>query len=118
MILFVLISFIVGDFLMFYHRLTRKTPTFPVPSPVFSPTPLSSESLKVDVNRAAFEDWVRLPGIGPKKARAILAYRQAQGGFHRLEDLLKVKGIGPKLLERLRPYLKIDTFESPGGKVP
>ncbi len=78
----------------------------------------SPEALKIDINRAGYADWVRLPGIGPQKAKAILLKRKEIGRFRRLEDLLEVKGIGPKLLERLRPYLKIDTFKQTGGKVP
>jgi competence protein ComEA len=63
---------------------------------------------KVILNLATEDDLRKLPGIGPSKARAILALRQKLGRFRRVEDLLRVKGIGRKSLGRLRPRLLID----------
>lgn len=57
---------------------------------------------RLDLNHAAARDLETLPGIGPVLARRIVAYRDRHGPFHRLEDLLQVEGIGPRLLERLR----------------
>lgn len=56
----------------------------------------------VNVNTASAEQLCLLPGIGPNKARAILEHRTKQP-FTRIEDLQKVKGIGGKLVEKLRP---------------
>ncbi|MDQ7843289.1 MAG: ComEA family DNA-binding protein [Armatimonadota bacterium] len=56
----------------------------------------------VDLNRASAAELEGLPGIGPVLARRIIAHRDRNGRFHRLEDLLEVQGIGPKLLARLR----------------
>lgn len=63
---------------------------------------------KVDINTATIEDFMRLPGIGPKTARAIMAYRKEHGKFQALEDLLQVRGIGEKTFERLKPLIKIE----------
>ncbi len=117
-LLFILVSFLVGDFILIVRKWTR--PPLPQPEQIVSQQTLlpSPEALRIDINQAGLEDWIRLPGIGPKKAQAILAKRQELGKFRRIEDLLQVKGIGSKLLERLRPYLKIDTFEQTGGEVP
>ena len=41
-----------------------------------------------------------IKGVGLKKAQAIVAYREKNGDFKKVEDLKKVKGIGPKLLEK------------------
>jgi competence ComEA-like helix-hairpin-helix protein len=63
---------------------------------------------KVDINKATIEDFMRLPGIGPKTAQAIVAHRKEHGGFQTLEELIQVKGIGEKTLERLMPFIKIE----------
>jgi competence protein ComEA len=49
----------------------------------------------------------RLPGVGPSLANAIIAYREAKGGFVSIDELDSVKGIGPKKLESLRPHVKL-----------
>ena len=67
-------------------------------APLFS----SPNSGKVNINQADLAQLETLPGIGAKKAQAIIDYRTANGSFHSLEDLGKVKGIGPKMLEKLK----------------
>jgi len=62
----------------------------------------SANSGKVNINQADLSQLETLPGIGAKKAQAIIDYRTANGSFHSLEDLGKVKGIGPKMLDKLR----------------
>jgi len=61
----------------------------------------------VRVNTATLEELQRLPGVGPAIARAILEYRTQKGRFSTLQDLLKVKGIGPKKLESLRDHVDL-----------
>lgn len=56
----------------------------------------------VNVNTASSAELQRLPGVGPAIAQAIVDYRNQRGNFTSLQDLLKVKGIGPKKLEALR----------------
>lgn len=56
----------------------------------------------VDLNRAVLEELESLPGIGPTLARRILESRRREGPFRKAEDLLRVKGIGPATLARLR----------------
>lgn len=58
---------------------------------------------QVDINTATQSELESLPGIGPSKARAILEYRQQHGPFQSVDELVKVKGIGPATVERLRP---------------
>ncbi len=62
----------------------------------------------VNVNTATAEDLERLPGIGPVLARRIIAHREQQGLFRRLDDLAEVQGFGRKLLRRLEPVLRLD----------
>lgn len=59
----------------------------------------------IDINRASAEDFARLPGVGPKLAEQIVAYRTKQGPFRRVEDLMIIKGIGSKKWQALRPFV-------------
>ncbi len=61
---------------------------------------------RIDLNRAGAAELMRLPGVGKKRAQAILAHRARQP-FHRLEDLLAVKGISPEWLERVKGHLTV-----------
>jgi competence ComEA-like helix-hairpin-helix protein len=60
----------------------------------------------VNLNTATEEELCTLPGIGEKKAKAIMALRTKQP-FLRVTQLLQVKGFGPKTLTRLKPYLTV-----------
>ncbi|REE93095.1 competence protein ComEA [Paenibacillus taihuensis] len=60
---------------------------------------------KVDINHATVEQLDALPGIGASKAKAIMADREQNGLYHSADDLLRVKGIGPKLLEKLKSFI-------------
>lgn len=61
----------------------------------------------VDLNRATAEELERLPGIGPALARRIVALRAEVGRFRQIDDLLRVRGIGPATLERLRDHARL-----------
>ena len=63
----------------------------------------------IDINSATAKEFERLPRIGPQIAGRIVAYREKNGAFKRIDDITKVKGIGPKTLERLRPHLTMST---------
>jgi competence protein ComEA len=63
---------------------------------------------RVILNLATEDDLRRLPGVGPAKARAIVALRTKLGKLRRPEDLLRVKGIGRRSLARMRPLLVVD----------
>ena len=59
----------------------------------------------IDPNAAGRAEWDRLPGIGPVTAIAIVEHRASHGPFRGPEDLLGVRGIGPRTLEKLGPFL-------------
>jgi len=60
----------------------------------------------VNLNEASEAELVRLPGIGPSRARAIIAYRDRRP-FKRPEEILNVHGIGRKTFRKLRPHLTV-----------
>jgi competence protein ComEA len=83
----------------------------PLPSPSASAPHASHAATDDDpvyLNDATIDDLRRLPGIGEKRALAILELRRKLGRFHQIEDLLRVKGIGRSTLRRLRPLVRID----------
>ncbi len=61
----------------------------------------------IDLNLASVEELQRLPEIGASRARAIVEFRKKSGSFRRLEDLLAIRGINRRRLEKLRPYVFI-----------
>lgn len=69
----------------------------------------------LDLNRAGAADLARLPGIGPVLAARIVQARRERGSFARIEDLLTVRGIGPRLFERLRPHLTLGAGAGQGA---
>jgi len=60
---------------------------------------------KIDVDRADVIDLTRLPRVGPALAQRIVAWREQHGAFGNMQRLDSVAGIGPKLLDALRPYV-------------
>ncbi|HJT33855.1 MAG TPA: helix-hairpin-helix domain-containing protein [Pirellulales bacterium] len=60
----------------------------------------------VDINRADWPELAQLPGIGRTLAQRIVASRDEQGPFVDHDELRRVRGIGPKTLEKMRPYLR------------
>lgn len=69
----------------------------------------------VVLNHATESDLQRLPGIGAKRASAIIALRTKLGRFRQIEDLLRVRGIGRRTLMRLRPLVRLDPLPQPDG---
>ncbi|QHT60251.1 hypothetical protein GXP70_10045 [Paenibacillus lycopersici] len=65
----------------------------------------ASNEGKIDVNHASAAELDALPGIGAAKAEAIVADRERNGLFRNPDDLLRVKGIGPKLLDKMKSYI-------------
>jgi len=61
----------------------------------------------IDINSADALQLERINGIGPAKAQAIVDYRTKNGPFQRVEDLEKVAGIGPKMLENMKPDITV-----------
>jgi competence protein ComEA len=64
---------------------------------------------RVNLNTATAEDLTSLPGIGPSYAKRIVEYREKNGPFKRVEDLLNVQGIGEKTLEKIRDRVTLSS---------
>jgi competence protein ComEA len=73
---------------------------------------------RIDINRAAWWELQALQGIGGRRAGDIVAYREQHGPFESVADLVKVRGIGKKTLERLRPHLIASRQETDDGQGP
>ena len=67
--------------------------------------PVSNE--KVNLNTAGVDELVTLPGIGKAYAERILEYREKNGPFKKVEDILNVRGIGEKTYERIKDRLTL-----------
>jgi competence protein ComEA len=68
----------------------------------------ANSPVRMNLNTADAALLQRLPRIGPALAGRIIAYRQENGSFRRVEDVVDVKGIGPKTLEQIQPYLYVE----------
>jgi competence protein ComEA len=73
-------------------------------APAFDP----KREQRVILNQASALELQRLPGVGPKRAEAIIQLRSRLGRFRRPNDLLRIKGIGPRTLQRMLPELVLD----------
>jgi competence protein ComEA len=65
------------------------------------------DSPTLDLNQADRAQLLQLPGVGDNLARRIEAYREQHHGFRDVDELRNVSGIGPKMLEKLRPFLYV-----------
>lgn len=66
-----------------------------------------AQGARVAVNRATAAELETLPGIGPRLAEAIVADRRRNGAYRKVEDLLRVRGIGPTIVDRLRDRILV-----------
>ncbi len=61
----------------------------------------------VNINTATSQELQQVPGIGPATAEKILQMRKSYGAFKSVDDLLAIRGLGPKRLEKMRKYLTV-----------
>ncbi|MEA3305751.1 MAG: helix-hairpin-helix domain-containing protein [Candidatus Omnitrophota bacterium] len=69
---------------------------------------LLKKEKSVNINSASAEELMKLSGIGPAMAGRIVEYRMANGPFKGVEDIKKVKGIGPKKFDAVKDYIKLE----------
>jgi len=70
----------------------------------------------ININTANSDELQQVPGIGPATAEKILQMRKSYGAFKSVDDLLSIKGLGKKRLEKMRRYLTVS--KTPAGKQP
>ncbi len=76
---------------------------------------------KIDLNTTTVRELQTIPGIGRSYAQRIIRERDRRGGFRTVNDLLKVRGIGRKRLEKIKPYVEVktkDPYQGIWGKIP
>ncbi len=91
---FVLISFV--SLVACSSRIVYERPTPPIPTDA------------ININIATVVELEKLPHIGPKTAEAIVAFREENGSFHRVEHLMLIKGVSEKRFAELRPSLRTE----------
>src|SRR6266851_9062928 len=72
----------------------------------------------VNLNTATSEELQQVPGIGPATAEKILQMRKSYGAFKSVDDLLAIRGIGKKRLDKMRKYLTVGKPRTPKNMTP
>jgi len=75
--------------------------------PDIASKPTTTTARPIDINTASATELEALPGVGPSRAQAIVDARTRMKGFQRVEDLMRVKGIGRKTFRELRPLVTV-----------
>ena len=110
-------AFTLGFFLGKNHAPESVTLSIPVSMQTVPPETTAAETepslpapvilFPIDINRAGMTEFMALPGIGETLAENILSYREKNGRFNRIEDLLNVKGIGKQRFEEILDLIVI-----------
>ena len=77
-------------------------------APPALPKAAASEARPIDINTADSAALESVPGIGKSLSQRILTFREKNGPFQSVDDLLKVQGVGEKSIQKLRPYLTVN----------
>lgn len=114
-ILLTLLFFLLAGSILYFYRqqsqrvelqvVSEKEPSLEKKSPMDA---ISLEPKKVELNLASVQDLERLPTVGPALARAVIDYRNQQGGFKKVDELLNVPGFGKGRYKKVWDLLYID----------
>ncbi|HEU5257067.1 MAG TPA: helix-hairpin-helix domain-containing protein [Vicinamibacterales bacterium] len=75
-------------------------------------TVTATATAPVNLNTATVEQLATIPGVGPKMAERIIDYRQKNGGFKKVEDLMNVSGVGEKSFLKMKPLITVTAPKS------
>jgi len=104
------------------HRLLLSAVVLALPAFLCWSGPLAAKELpaphSINLNTATLQQLEQLPGVGPSRAQKILDYRRKSGSFRSVNDLLVIRGISKKELDKMRPYITVGsaTPHPPAGK--
>jgi competence protein ComEA len=109
-----------SDRLRDYLYVTEEAETRPGSAPAATTSrsgPKQPPSRPIDLNQASRDELTQLPGIGPTLADRIIADRAANGPYRHVADLTRVRGIGPRTLEKVLPHVHVADQNAPANKV-
>jgi len=72
-----------------------------------APKATATAAAPVNLNTATLDQLATIPGIGVKTAERIIAYREKNGGFKKIEDLMNVSGVGEKSFLKMKPLITV-----------
>lgn len=78
-----------------------------VPSDTLPKVTEPDSTIKINLNSAGLTELMKLPSVGEVTARRIISWREENGGFKRVEDIMEVKGIGPKTYEQFAHMVEV-----------
>ena len=81
-------------------------------TPTAGATATATATAPVNLNTATAEQLATIPGVGPKMAERIIDYRQKNGGFKKVEDLMNVSGVGEKSFLKMKPLITVTAPKS------
>jgi competence protein ComEA len=76
-------------------------------TPKAAATATATAAAPVNLNTATVEQLATIPGVGPRMAERIIDYRQKNGGFKKVEDLMNVSGVGEKSFLKMKPLITV-----------
>ena len=75
----------------------------------------TAEQAPLDLNTATQAQLEALPGVGAATAKSIIEYRQKNGGFKKIEELMNIKGVGEKSFLKLKPLITVGAQKDKAG---
>jgi comEA protein len=105
-LLFLLATGLVGIGVLLYKNLACRPDIKVVSGEIVSDEARLQKT--ININTAMKDELMRLPGIGPALADAVIRYRDAKGAFQSIDDIKSVSGIGPTKFERIKDYIRTE----------